>query len=281
MAKARAEIRMAKQGKIIAIVNQKGGVGKTTTCVNLATALVAIGKKVLIVDLDPQGNASTGLGIDAASREVNIYDVLMDGVDPVQAILPSCVPGLDILTATMDLSGAEIELVGVENREFCLKQAFQSLALDYDYIMIDCPPSLGLLTLNALTASHSVIIPLQTEFYAMEGLSHLMKTINLVKARLNPALEIQGIVLTMSDKRNQISRQIEWDVRDYFGDLVYKHIIPRNVRVSEAPSYGKPAIIYDTQCVGSRAYMRLAAEVIRQENMQAQANAQSKRLETA
>lgn len=265
MARQQKTVTEKKDTKMIAVVNQKGGVGKTTTCVNLATSLVATGKKTLIIDLDPQGNASTGFGIEPALREVNIYDVLLDGVNAEDAVLPTCVPGLDIITATMDLSGAEIELVSVTDREFCLKKGLAALDGQYDYIMIDCPPSLGLLTLNALAACHSVLIPLQTEFYAMEGLSHLMKTINLVQGWLNPELKIQGIVLTMSDKRNQISRQIEWDVRDYFGDLVYKHIIPRNVRVSEAPSHGKPAIVYDMQCVGSRAYMRLAGEVIRQE----------------
>lgn len=267
MAKKLPADNTMRDTKIIAVVNQKGGVGKTTTCVNLATSLVAIGKKTLIIDLDPQGNASTGFGIDESSRLVNIYDVMLDDVPAHEAVLRTCVPGLDIITATMDLSGAEIELVSMADREFRLKKALAPLAGSYDYVMIDCPPSLGLLTLNALSASHSVLIPLQTEFYAMEGLSHLMKTINLVQGWLNPDLAIQGIVLTMSDKRNQISRQIEWDVRDYFGDMVYKNIIPRNVRVSEAPSHGKPAIIYDTHCVGSRAYMRLAGELIRQEKM--------------
>lgn len=255
--------------KIIAVVNQKGGVGKTTTCVNLATSLVAVGKKVLIIDLDPQGNASTGLGIASKDRDVTIYDALIGGSSAANTVFSTIVPGLDIIAATMDLSGAEIELVGIENREFCLKNALAEVQDSYDYIMIDCPPSLGLLTLNALTAANSVLIPLQTEFYAMEGLSHLMKTIELVKQRLNPELIIQGIVLTMLDKRNQISRQIEWDVRDYFGSLVYKTVIPRNVRVSEAPSHGKPAIIYDMKCAGSRAYIRLAGELIRREGVSA------------
>lgn len=264
MAKAKP-VSQDSTAKIISIVNQKGGVGKTTTCVNLATALAAIGKKVLIIDLDPQGNASTGFGLSQEERAINIYDILIEGTKATKAICETCVPGLDIIPATMDLSGAEIEMVSLVKREYKLKETMEVVRPHYDYVMIDCPPSLGLLTLNALTAADSVIIPLQTEFFAMEGLSHLMKTIRLVQGRLNPELSIQGIVLTMSDKRNQISRQIEWDVRDYFGELVYKHIIPRNVRISEAPSHGKPAIVYDTTCVGSRAYMRLAGELLKQE----------------
>ena len=261
----RSKLAGGSNAKTIAVVNQKGGVGKTTTCVNLATSLVAVGKKVLIIDLDPQGNASTGLGIASNDRNVTIYDALIGDCQASSAVFSTIVPHLDIIPATMDLSGAEIELVSIENREFCLKNALTEAQGAYDYIMIDCPPSLGLLTLNALTASDSVLIPLQTEFYAMEGLSHLMKTIELVKQRLNTSLTVQGIVLTMLDKRNQISRQIEWDVRDYFGSLVYKTVIPRNVRVSEAPSHGKPAIIYDKKCTGSRAYIRLAGELIRRE----------------
>lgn len=265
--KIRQASKEIKDPKIISIVNQKGGVGKTTTCVNLATALAAIGKKVLIIDLDPQGNASTGFGIPTEDRINTIYDVLINEVPIEEAIHKTAVPNLHIVTSTMDLSGAEIELVSMVEREYRLRKAVQAFQSDYDYIMIDCPPSLGLLTLNALTATHRVIIPLQTEFYALEGLSHLLRTIELVKTRLNTGLEIQGIVLTMADKRNQISRQIEWDVRGHFGDLVYSTIIPRNVRISEAPSHGKPAIVYDMQCVGSRAYIRLARELIKQENL--------------
>lgn len=261
--KATQEVPAA--AKIISIVNQKGGVGKTTTCVNLATSLAAVGKRVLLIDLDPQGNASTGFGIDNESRVNSIYDVLINDVPIEECVMKTLVPKLNIVTATMDLSGAEIELVSMVSREYRLKNAIEQFSGAYDYIMIDCPPSLGLLTLNALTASHRVIIPMQAEFYAMEGLSHLLRTIELVKSRLNTELEIQGIVLTMVDKRNQISRQIEWDVRGHFGELVYNTVIPRNVRVSEAPSHGKPAIVYDMQCVGSRAYLKLASELIKQE----------------
>lgn len=256
-----------KRPKVISIVNQKGGVGKTTTCVNLATALAAIGKNVLIIDLDPQGNASTGFGIAPEDRVNTIYDVLINDVLLEETIFETEVPKLHIVTSTMDLSGAEIELVSIVEREYRLSRAILAFQGEYDYIMIDCPPSLGLLTLNALTATDRVIIPLQTEFYALEGLSHLLRTIDLVKARLNPELGIQGIVLTMADKRNQISRQIQWDVRGHFGDLVYNTVIPRNVRVSEAPSHGQPAIVYDMQCVGSRAYIKLASELIKQERL--------------
>lgn len=263
--KISAAKQIVKDPKIIAIVNQKGGVGKTTTCVNLATALAAVGKKVLILDLDPQGNASTGFGIATEDRVNTIYDVLINQVPLKEAVMETSVPNLHIVTATMDLSGAEIELVSMVEREYGLQKAIHDFQSDYDYVMIDCPPSLGLLTLNALTATHAVIIPLQTEFFALEGLSHLLRTLDLVKARLNPALAIQGIALTMSDKRNQISRQIEWDVRGHFGDLVYNTIIPRNVRISEAPSHGQPAIVYDMQCPGSRAYIKLARELIKQE----------------
>lgn len=253
------------KAKIIAIVNQKGGVGKTTTTVNLATALAAVGKKMLVVDLDPQGNASTGFGVEPDARVVTSYDLLIDGAEASEAVHATMVPNLSIITADMDLSGAEIELVSLVKREFKLQAALQKIERDYDYILIDCPPSLGLLTLNALTAAASVLIPLQTEFYAMEGLSHLLRTIELVKGSLNPALAIQGIVLTMYDKRNHLSKEIEWDVREYFGDLVYDAVVPRNVRISEAPSHGKPAIIYDTQCTGSRAYLKLASEVLKRE----------------
>jgi chromosome partitioning protein len=251
--------------RIIAIVNQKGGVGKTTTAVNLATALAAVGKKVCLIDLDPQGNASTGLGIDRTKRKITSYDVLMSGVSVAEAEQPTQIKGLTIVPATIDLSGAELELVAMRNREYRLKQAFELASAKCDYIMIDCPPSLGLVTLNALTASDTVLIPLQCEFYALEGLSHLLKTIELVRKRLNANLSIHGIVLTMYDRRNKLTENIENDVREYLGTQVYKTVIPRNIRISEAPSHGKPAILYDLHCSGSRAYLDLAREVLKRE----------------
>ncbi len=250
---------------IIAIVNQKGGVGKTTTTINLATALAAVQKKVLLVDCDPQGNASTGLGIDQAHRETTVYDLIINGEDIHAAIQKTSIPRLHIIPANMDLSGAEIELVSLMQREFRLRSSFQKLTQRYDYILIDCPPSLGLLTLNALAASDSVMIPLQCEFFALEGLSHLLKTVELVRTHLNPSLSIHGIVLTMYDRRNRFTEQIEDEVREYFAERVYNTVIPRNVRMSEAPSHGKPAIIYDMNCTGSRAYIRLASEMLKRE----------------
>jgi len=254
-----------RQPRIIAIVNQKGGVGKTTTAVNLATAMAAVHKKVLLLDFDPQGNASTGLGIDHARRAVTSYDLIINEAAADEAILRTAVPRLSIIPANMDLSGAEIELVNLVRREFRLQQALSRQALPFDYVIIDCPPSLGLLTINALVAAESVLIPLQCEFYALEGLSHLMKTVELVKAALNPALSIHGIVLTMYDRRNRFTEQIENDVRRFFGSQVYVTVIPRNVRISEAPSHGKPALIYDMHCPGSLAYIKLAGEVLRRE----------------
>ncbi len=251
-----------KAPRIIAIANQKGGVGKTTTAVNLATAMAAIYKRVLLIDLDPQGNASTGLGIPQASRAQGIYDMLFDSA-PLSALIKKTeVPNLDIVPSTVDLSGAEIELVSIENREFRLKEAFQAAYADYDYILIDCPPSLGLLTLNALVAADSVIVPLQCEFYALEGLSHLVRTIERVKRALNPKLELEGVVLTMYDKRNSLSNGVVADVRAHFPDKIYNTMIPRNVRVSEAPSHGKPVMLYDFKCIGSQAYIQLAKEVL-------------------
>jgi len=253
--------------RIIAIANQKGGVGKTTTAVNLATALAAAEKKVLLFDLDPQGNASTGVGIARQARLVTSYEVLV-GSKPVKAAtVATSVPHLSLVAASVDLSGAEIELVGAERREYRLREALTAQVLPFDYVLIDCPPSLGLLTLNALVAAHAVLVPLQCEFYALEGLSHLVRTIERVKRHLNPALEIQGVVLTMFDKRNNLSDLVAADVRDHFGDKVYDTVIPRNVRISEAPSHGKPVLLYDFRCPGAQAYVHLAGEVLRRERL--------------
>ena len=250
--------------RLLAIVNQKGGVGKTTTAINLATALSAIGKKVLLVDLDPQGNASTGLGVRRSLIRNSSYDVLFEAVDVTQAAVPTKVPNLSVVPSSIHLSGAEIELVTAADREFRLRAALHR-PLPYDYVIIDCPPSLNLLTLNALVAAQSLVVPLQCEFYALEGLSHLTKTVERVRKSFNPALDIQGIVLTMYDRRNNLSAMVEHDVRKHFGDKVYKTVIPRNVRLSEAPSYGLPAIVYDMRCAGAEAYIKLAKEVIRRE----------------
>lgn len=254
-----------KGPRIIAVANQKGGVGKTTTAINLATALAAVKQKVLIIDLDPQGNASTGLGVDRKNRRIDTYRMLIGGAQLKEAVQTSNVPGLDIVPAGMDLSAAELELVDLEQREHRLKGAIGDGAQGYDYVLIDCPPALGLLTLNALVASQAILVPLQCEFFALEGLSHLLKTVERVQNVLNPDLEIQGIVLTMFDKRNNLSDQVAADVREYFGDKVYKTVIPRNVRVSEAPSHGRPVLMYDMKCAGSQAYLHLAGEVLRRE----------------
>lgn len=253
--------------RTFAIVNQKGGVGKTTTTVNLATALAAVNKKVLIIDFDPQGNASTGLGIAQNNRNVTSYELVLDDIDIKDAIQKTLVPNLHIIPATIDLSGAEIEMVSFVAREFRLKNILSKSQYNYDYILIDCPPSLGLLTLNALVASDAVLIPLQCEFYALEGLSHLIRTVELVKGSLNAQLSIQGIILTMYDRRNKFTEQIESDVREYFGDKVYSSVIPRNIRMSEAPSHGKPALIYDMNCAGSKAYIQLASELLKREHV--------------
>lgn len=257
----------AHDTRVISIVNQKGGVGKTTTAVNLATALAAVGRTVLLVDLDPQGNASTGLGVASAQRKVTSYQLVIGESDVASAAIKTLIPRLSLVPATIDLSGAEIELVSMPRREFRLKEAFAQ-PMPYDYVLIDCPPSLGLVTLNALAASQSVIIPLQCEFYALEGLSHLLKTIELVRSKMNRELTIQGILLTMYDKRNKLTEQIEQDVREFLGTQVYSTVIPRNVRMSEAPSHGKPALIYDLQCSGSQAYLKLARELLKRESKQ-------------
>lgn len=251
--------------RILAIANQKGGVGKTTTAVNLGTALAAVGEKVLLIDLDPQGNASTGLGIDRRDRGVGTYHVVIEGVDAKSAVLPTTIPNLSVISSSVDLSGAELELVELPNREHRLREAIRQISDSYSYILIDCPPALGLLTLNAFSAADAVLVPLQCEFYALEGLSHLVRTIERVKRAFNPRLEIQGLVLTMFDKRNSLCDLVASDVRQHFGDKVYQTVIPRNVRVSEAPSYGKPVLLYDFKCAGSQAYIHLASEVIRRE----------------
>ncbi|PEQ12125.1 chromosome partitioning protein ParA [Novosphingobium sp. PC22D] len=245
----------------VAIANQKGGVGKTTTAINVSTALAAAGWRTLMIDLDPQGNASTGIGINAADRESSSYDVLVDRMRVAQCTMPTSIPNLDILPATVDLSGAEVELVGVEDRADRLKQALAT-APDYDVCLIDCPPSLGLLTLNALTAADTLLVPLQCEFFALEGLSQLLQTVERVQQRFNPDLGIIGIALTMFDRRNRLTDQVSEDVRSCLGKLVFETTIPRNVRLSEAPSHGVPALIYDHACAGSRAYMALARELI-------------------
>ncbi len=255
--------------RVLVVANQKGGVGKTTTAINLGTALAAVGEPTLLLDLDPQGNASTGLGIPRAERIRTTYDVLMGDAKVADCIMPTRIPGLSIVPSTVDLSGAELELIDVQRRNFRLKDAIADYAQagenPFSYVLIDCPPSLTLLTVNAMAAADAVVVPLQCEFFALEGLSQLLKTIDLVKANLNPGLEIQGIVLTMFDRRNNLSDQVAADVRQHLGDKVYKTIIPRNVRISEAPSHGLPALVYDLKCPGSQAYIKLAGELIQRE----------------
>ena len=251
--------------RVIPIVNQKGGVGKTTTTVNLATAMAAVGKRVLIVDADPQGNASTGFGMSRAERGAGCYELMFDGLSVEDVAVPTQIPDLSIITSSADLAGAEIQLVNMERREFRMQEALLRSARNYDFILIDCPPSLNLITLNALVAADALLVPLQVEFYALEGMTSLLQTVDAVRARFNPGLEIQGVVLTMYDKRNSLSDAVARDVRAYFGDRVYETVIPRNVRISEAPSHGKPVLLYDLKCIGSRAYIHLASEVLKRE----------------
>jgi chromosome partitioning protein len=257
--------------RVLAIANQKGGVGKTTTAINLGTALAAVGENVLIVDLDPQGNASTGLGIDRAARRFSTYDVLIGEAPLKSAVLPTSVPRLSIASSTLDLSGFELEVGHTRDRAFRLRNALTPFATPegdepgFSYILLDCPPSLNLLTVNAMAAANAVLVPLQCEFFALEGLSQLLKTVEQVKQTLNPGLSIHGIVLTMFDARNNLSGQVVADVREFMGKKVYDTVIPRNVRISEAPSYGKPVLVYDLKCVGSEAYLKLATEIIRRE----------------
>lgn len=245
----------------VAIANQKGGVGKTTTAINIATAMAATGWKTLLMDLDPQGNASTGIGVGTADREFSTYDLIVDERALVDCIMPTRIPGLDLIPATVDLSGAEVELVSVEDRTERMRRALAGHT-DHDICFIDCPPSLGLLTLNAMTASDTMLVPLQCEFFALEGLSQLLQTVERVQQRFNPDLGIIGVALTMFDRRNRLTDQVADDVRSVLGSLVFETAIPRNVRLSEAPSHGLPALVYDHTCAGSRAYMALARELI-------------------
>ena len=268
----------APSPRILCLANQKGGVGKTTTAINLGTALAAIGEKVLLVDLDPQGNASTGLGVSQNDRAITSFDVLLGECGLSDAVRATAVPGFDLLPASMDLLGVEVELADNPRRMHRLADALAALpdlqasgGGHYQYVLIDCPPSLNMLTLNAMVAAQSVLVPLQCEFFALEGLNQLTQTIEQVRHSLNPALDIQGIVLTMYDLRNNLSGQVEADVRGHFGALVYQSVIPRNVRVSEAPSFGKPALLYDHKCSGSLAYMKLASELIQRERERAAA----------
>ena len=253
-------------GTIVSYSNQKGGVGKTTTCVNMAAFLASFGKKVLLVDIDPQGNATTGLGFSKSSLKKSVYNVLIDDEKAEDNILKTELEGLDILPSNIDLAGAEVELVYKKSREKVLKKALSELREKYDFVMIDCPPSLGLLTINALAASDSVIIPIQSEYYALEGLSQLMNSISLVKQQLNPALDVDGVVLTMYDSRSLISKQITEEIRKFFTKRVFEIVVPRNIRLVEATSYGKPIMLHDPKCTGARAYKALTQEYLDRES---------------
>jgi chromosome partitioning protein len=255
----------ARTGRVIAIANQKGGVGKTTTAINLGTALAACDKSVLVIDLDPQGNASTGLGVAHSARGTSCYDVILGGARMAGAVIETAMLGLHLVPSVVDLSAAEIELARDDRRALKLREALGGLDRDYDYVLIDCPPSLGLLTVNALVAAHGVLVPLQCEFFALEGLSLLLRTIERVRRSLNPVLQIEGVVLTMFDRRNNLSEQVAVDVRGFMGERVFTTVIPRNVRVSEAPSHGKPVILYDFKSSGSQAYVHLAGELMRRD----------------
>ena len=259
--------------RVITVANQKGGVGKTTTAINLGTALAAIGEHVLVVDLDPQGNASTGLGIDRRDRKISTYDVLTSRASLAETVMATAVPRLSVAPSTLDLLGVELEIAGDSDRATKLRKAISRHAEQmgedqvqpFDYVLVDCPPSLNLLTINAMAAAHSILVPLQCEFFALEGLSQLLQTVEQVKTALNPNLSIHGVVLTMFDGRNNLANQVVADVRDYMGKAVYETMIPRNVRVSEAPSYGKPVLLYDLSCPGSQSYLKLASEIIQRE----------------